>query len=139
MSPLRSDGFRDDQAGETGPLEHSSAEAKSLKLEAKGLSGCHPSGQQPRQPDGKAKGHIKDYSHNNLQKNTELNPFAPTRRKTVVHFRRFLKVLEYSPISVKFPLFTSLPVHCKCSLSLWRVARGSKHMFLELIHGLFTT
>ncbi len=22
-----------------------------------------------------------------------------------------------------------------CSLSLWRVARGSKHMFLELIHG----
>jgi hypothetical protein len=27
----------------------------------------------------------------------------------------------------------------KCSLSLWRVARGSKHMFLELIHGLFIT
>jgi muconolactone delta-isomerase len=26
-----------------------------------------------------------------------------------------------------------------CSLSLWRVARGSKLMFLELIHGLFTT
>ncbi len=26
-----------------------------------------------------------------------------------------------------------------CSLSLWRVARGSKHMFLELIHGLFIT
>jgi hypothetical protein len=43
---------RDDQAGEAGPVEHSSAEAKSLKLEAKGLSGCHPSGQQPRQPDG---------------------------------------------------------------------------------------
>jgi hypothetical protein len=55
-SPLRSDGSRDDQAGEAGPVEHSSAEAKSLKLEAKGLSGCHPSGQQPRQPDGKARG-----------------------------------------------------------------------------------
>jgi hypothetical protein len=27
----------------------------------------------------------------------------------------------------------------ECSLSLWRVARGSKHMFLELIHGLFIT
>jgi hypothetical protein len=27
----------------------------------------------------------------------------------------------------------------KCSLSLWRVARGSKHMSLELIHGLFIT
>ncbi len=26
-----------------------------------------------------------------------------------------------------------------CSLSLWRAARGSKHMFLELIHGLFIT
>jgi hypothetical protein len=47
-------------------------EAKSLKLEAKGLSGCHPSGQQLRQTDGKARGQIKDYSHDNLQKNTEL-------------------------------------------------------------------
>ncbi len=71
-SPLRSEGFRDDQAGEAGPVEHSSAEAKSLKLEAKGLSGCHPSGQRPRQPDGKARGQIKDYSHDNLRKNTEL-------------------------------------------------------------------
>jgi hypothetical protein len=44
--------FYDDQAAEAGPVEHSSAEAKSLKLEAKGLSGFHPSGQQPRQPDG---------------------------------------------------------------------------------------
>jgi hypothetical protein len=26
-----------------------------------------------------------------------------------------------------------------CLLSLWRVARGSKRMFLELIHGLFIT
>jgi hypothetical protein len=26
-----------------------------------------------------------------------------------------------------------------CSLSLWRVGRGSKHMLLELIHGLFIT
>jgi hypothetical protein len=26
-----------------------------------------------------------------------------------------------------------------CSLSLWRVARGSKRMFLELIHGFFIT
>ncbi len=54
-SPLRSDGSRDDQAGEAGPVENSSAEAKSLKLEAKGLSGCHPSGQQPRQPEAKSR------------------------------------------------------------------------------------
>ncbi len=72
MSLLRSDGSRDDQAEEAGQVEHSSAEAKSLKLEAKGLSSCHPSGQQLRQPDGKARGQIKDYSHDNLKKNTEL-------------------------------------------------------------------
>ncbi len=39
---IRSDGSRDDQAGEAGLVEQSSAEAKSLKLRAKGLSGCHP-------------------------------------------------------------------------------------------------
>ncbi len=33
---------------------------------AKVLSNCHPSGQQLRQPDGKAKGQIKDYSHDSL-------------------------------------------------------------------------
>jgi hypothetical protein len=47
-------------------------EAKSLKLRAKGLSGCHPGGQQPRQPDGGPKGQIRNYSHNNLLKETEL-------------------------------------------------------------------
>jgi hypothetical protein len=58
--------------GRLGPVEQSSAEAKSLKLRAKGLSGCHPSGQQPRQPGGGPEGQIKDYSHNNLHKETEL-------------------------------------------------------------------
>jgi hypothetical protein len=58
--------------GEAGPVEQSSAEAKSLKLEAEGLSGCYPSGQQPRQPDGKARGQLKDYSHDGLLKNTEF-------------------------------------------------------------------
>jgi hypothetical protein len=55
-SPLRSDGSRNGQAGEAGPVEHRSAEAKSLKLRAKGLSDCHPSGQQSRQPDGEPRG-----------------------------------------------------------------------------------
>jgi hypothetical protein len=36
------------------------------KLRAKGLSGCHPSGQQPRQPDGGPEGQRKNYSHDNL-------------------------------------------------------------------------
>jgi hypothetical protein len=72
-SPLRSDGSRDDQAGEADPVEQSSAEAKSLKLRAKGLSGCHPSGQQPRQPDGGGQSaKIKNYSHDNLLKEAEL-------------------------------------------------------------------
>ncbi len=59
-NPLRSDGSRDDQAGEAGPVEQSSAEAKSLKLRGKGLSGCHPSGQPPRQQDGGPKGLNKE-------------------------------------------------------------------------------
>ncbi len=71
-NPLRSDGSRNDQAGEAGPVEQGSAEAKSLKLRAKGLSGCHHSGQQPRQPDGGPEGQIKNYSHDNLLKETEL-------------------------------------------------------------------
>jgi hypothetical protein len=90
-SPLRSDGSCDDQAGEAGPVEHSSAEAKSLTLEAKELSCCHPSGQQPRQPEGKARGQIKDFSHDSLKKNTELKAALTgstvrqktTRRKTL--------------------------------------------------------
>jgi hypothetical protein len=72
LSPLRSDGSRNDQAGEAGPVEQSSAEAKSLKLRAKGLSGCHPSGQQPRQPDRGPEGQIKNNFHDNLLKETEL-------------------------------------------------------------------
>ncbi len=56
IESIQINGSCDDQAGEAGPVEHSSAEAKSLKLEAKGLSSCHPSGQQRRQPDGKARG-----------------------------------------------------------------------------------
>jgi hypothetical protein len=87
-SPLRSDGWmKDDQAGEAGLVEQSSAEARVSKLEVKGLSGCHPSGQQPRQPDGKARGQIKDYSHDNLRKNTELKAAltsSTVRQKSVM-------------------------------------------------------
>ncbi len=60
--------FEMNRLWEAGPVEQSSAEAKSLKLRAKGLSGCNPSGQQPRQPDGGAEGQIKNYSHDNLLK-----------------------------------------------------------------------
>jgi hypothetical protein len=54
-------------------VEQSSAEAKSLKLRAKLLSSSHPSGQQPRQPDGGGqRAKIKNYSHDNSPKETEL-------------------------------------------------------------------
>ncbi len=66
------------------------------KLEAKGLSGCHPSGQQPRQPDGKARGQIKDYSHDNLQKNTELK--AALTGSTVRQKAKEERRLLYAPI-----------------------------------------
>jgi hypothetical protein len=58
--------------GEAGRVGQSSAGAKSLKLRDKGLSGCHPSGQQPRQPDRGPEGQIKNYSSDNLLKETEL-------------------------------------------------------------------
>ncbi len=35
-TPLRSDRSHDDQAGEAGPVEHSSAEAESLKTKGQG-------------------------------------------------------------------------------------------------------
>ncbi len=51
--------------------------------------------------------------------------------------------VAHSKVATLCPLFInvlfSLPFDSNCSLSLWRVARGSKHMFLELIHGLFIT
>ncbi len=85
--------------GEAGPVEHSSARPIVSKLEAKGLSGCQPSGQQPRQPDGKAmkaRGQIKDYSHNNLRKNTEIK--AALTGSTVRQKAKEERRLLYAPI-----------------------------------------
>ncbi len=36
------------------------------QTKAKALSGCHPSGEQPRQPDVRPECQIKNYSHNDL-------------------------------------------------------------------------
>jgi hypothetical protein len=76
-SPLRSDGSRDDQAGEAGPVEQSSAEDKSLKLRAKGLFGCYPSGQEQRQPDGGPEDQIKGL----------LSPQATGRKQSFKHLQ----------------------------------------------------
>ncbi len=77
-SPLRSDGSQDDQAGEAGPVEQSSAEAK-------GLSGCCSSEQQPRQPDRGKLGQIKGLlSQHIYKKKRELKAalhWSTTREK----------------------------------------------------------
>jgi hypothetical protein len=54
--------------GEAGPVEQSSAEAKSLKTKVQGTVGCYSSEQQLRQPDGGPVGQIKGYSHNIITK-----------------------------------------------------------------------
>ncbi len=97
-SPLRSDGSRNGQVGEAGPVEQCSAEAESLKLRAKGMSGCHPNGQQPRQPDGEPKGQIKDYSHDNLLKETSNGQSNWSREKASSLPEKKDRRLLYAPI-----------------------------------------
>ncbi len=88
-SPLRSDGSHNDQAGEAGPVEQCSAEAKSLKLRAKGLSGCHPSGQQPRQPDGGPEGQNKELlSQQFVERNKAMGKRQPAKERTKVYEKR---------------------------------------------------
>ncbi len=76
--------------GEAGPVEQSSVEAKSLKLRGKGLFGCHTSGQQTSQLEGGPEGQIKNYSHNNLLKETELKAAltGSTRRQKAARQRK---------------------------------------------------
>ncbi len=138
-SQLRSDGSRDDQVGEAGPVEHSSAEAKNLKLKAKGLSGCHPSGQQLRQPDGEARGRIKDYSHNNIQKNTELK--VALTGSTVGQKAKKERRLLYAPIlKLQKGMVLGVDEVSDCSGSRRRgMEEVDKRMVLEYTHGLFIT
>jgi hypothetical protein len=64
-SPLRSDGSRNDQAGEAGPVEQSSAEAKSLKTEGQGTVWLPPQGATTEAARREARGQIKNHSHYN--------------------------------------------------------------------------
>ncbi len=59
-SPLRSDGSRNGQAGEAGPVEHRSAEAKSLKTKGQGTV------RLPPQWATIEAARIKDHSHDKL-------------------------------------------------------------------------
>jgi hypothetical protein len=81
-SLLRSDGSRDDQAGEAGPVEHRSAEAKSLKTKGQGTVRLPPQWATTKAARRGAEGQIKNYFHDNLLKETELKaaPTGSTRR-----------------------------------------------------------
>ncbi len=80
-SPLRSDGSRDDQAGEAAPVEQSSPEAKSLKTKGQGTVQLPPQWATTKAARRGPEGQIKNYSHNNLLKETGLKA-APTGRTT---------------------------------------------------------
>ncbi len=91
--------------GEAGLVEQSSAEAKSLKLRAKGLSGCHPSGQKPRQPDGGLGGQNKKLILRQLLKKQslkqlwleELEGLKATRQRMHNDWKKERRLL-YAPI-----------------------------------------
>ncbi len=67
-SPLRSDDSRDDQAGEAGPVEHGSAEAKSLKTKGQGTVRLPPQWATTEAARRGPEGQLKNYSHDNLLK-----------------------------------------------------------------------
>ncbi len=97
-SPLRSDGSRDDQAGEAGLVEHSSAEAKILNTRGQGTVRLSPqwATTEAARQEGQRPNKGLDYSHNNLQKNTELKSAltGSTVRQKAKEERR----LHYAPI-----------------------------------------
>ncbi len=72
MIPLRSDGSQDDQAGEAGLVEQSSAEAKSLKTKGQGTVQLPPQWATAKAARWGPEGQIKNDSHNKLLKETEL-------------------------------------------------------------------
>jgi hypothetical protein len=72
-SPLRSDGSRDEQAGEAGPVEQGSAEAKRVsKLRPRDCLVATPVGNNRGIQTGGQKAKIKNYSHDELLKETGL-------------------------------------------------------------------
>ncbi len=95
-SPLRTDGSRDDQAGEAGPVEHSSAEAKSLKTRGQETVRLPPQWATTEAARWKARGQIKDNSHDNFRKNTELK--AALTGSTVRQKAKEGRRLFYAPI-----------------------------------------
>jgi hypothetical protein len=73
-SPLRSDGSRNGQAGEAGPVEQCSAEAKRLKTNGQGTVRLPPQWATTKAARRGARGPNKEllsHSHDNLPKETK--------------------------------------------------------------------
>jgi hypothetical protein len=71
LSLLRSDGSRDNQAGEAGPVEQSSGEAKSLKTKVQGTIQLLLKWAAAEAARRGPVGQIKGYSHNMFPKEKE--------------------------------------------------------------------
>ncbi len=83
-SPLRSDGFRNGQAGEAGPVEQCLAEAKSLKTRGQGTVLLPPQWATTEAARREAEGRIKNYSHDNLLRETSSGQKVNDQRKLAV-------------------------------------------------------
>jgi hypothetical protein len=83
-SPLRSDGSRNGQAGEAGPVEQGSAEAKSLKTKDQGTVRLPPQWATAEAARRGPEGQIKNYSHDNLLKETSNGQKANGQRRLAV-------------------------------------------------------
>jgi hypothetical protein len=97
-SPLRSDGSRNDQAGEAGPVEQCSAEAKSLKTKGQGTVRLPPQWATTetarRGPEGQNKELI---SRQFAERNKAMGKKAARQRKHQ-SLRKKERRLLYAPI-----------------------------------------
>jgi hypothetical protein len=114
-SLLRSDGSRDDQAEEAGPVEQGSAEAKSLKLRAEGLPGCHSSEQQPRQPDRGPEGQNKGLLSRHITKKRELKEALNwSTRRPKAACQRKAQWLKRKTLTLGFRICCCRKWCCRC-------------------------
>jgi hypothetical protein len=91
--PLRSDGSRDDKVGEAGPVEQSSAEAKSLKTKGQGAVRLQSqvSNSQGSQTEGPVD-QIKDFLTTHLIKKKESSSLLKHKRAKGTRQRKSITV-----------------------------------------------
>jgi hypothetical protein len=88
-SPLRSDGSRNDQAGEASPVEQCSAEAKSLKTKGQGTVQLPPQWATPEAARRGARGPNKELlSRQFAERNRAMGKRQPTKESTIVYEKR---------------------------------------------------